>query len=392
MLMLIQFANVSAAETFTYDIIDNSGCANVLALGTRTPDNWMYDEIKQNRMRVLFNKDFANYCFNVWYKFDLSGVNAETLKKAELLLMIKTATSDTSYFELYDIENTNWTAEEVNNSASLAAAQGNEKYKEYPVSEKAFASKYKIAVTSLGYEEEPGANYSIDITDYLIEKLNNGCSEAAFCLATSNNYINCALARYGKLRITNTSNLRPVITTDLPDAAAKNKPLAFNVSVSDNTDFISSVTAAFDGETVFEKSDLNVTEYSENITIPSEKAVSGSHTVTVTAYDSYGASAVYEKTVRICAIDVINADLTADGNFTVTVKNITDAQAEVVAAVCVFDDNYKKSGADVKGGVILPGETLTFTPSVSAEGSIIEAYLWEGTTFAPITEKKVINR
>ena len=401
LIMILSSISVNAAETFTYQIVDNSDYANILSLASRTPDAWMYDEIKNGRMRVLFNRESTNYCFNVFYKFDLTGVNRDSVKKVELLLKVATATTDLSYFELYDVENTTWTGAEINNSSSIDLATSNQKFKDYPVSAESFASKHKIAKNTLGYEDAADANYAIDITDYIINKIDEGKTTVSFCLATSNNYINCAIGKYGKLRVTNTSNIRPTVTSDLADVLPRNTDVTFNVNVSDNDDYVKSVLVSFDGNVLVEETELSVSEYTKAITVPKETATTGIHKLVVKATDNYGASVTYAKNVKVCSADIVLAEFEEDEinetyTFKVKANNITSDALEVIVAICAFDDMYNLIDVNVKGEIVAGGGNVTLNPSLSTTElsgtEIIEAYIWEGNEkFMPIATKRSLQ-
>ena len=276
-----------------YQHIGFSDSAAVAALKDGEPAPWMYDVIRnQNRWRVLFNKDFDKYCFNVYLKYDISEIDVTKADSIELLLMQLKADGGSASYELYDIADASWTGANIENCSASKTADTT--YKNYPLADEPFAGGV-VESMEVGYEPDARVNYSFDITDYIKTKKAAGENEISFALAATNSYMDINLGKFAMLRVKNINKPEVIVTGE--NHAQDNMAYSFDVTAKAHGGNLSSVSVSFDGKDAGGATDIGAENYTDTFEIPANLMTAGEHTITVTAKDTDGYETSASKTV-----------------------------------------------------------------------------------------------
>lgn len=236
----------------------------------------------------------TDYKQPAFFKYDISEFAGKEVRKAEIVWG-STNRKSTALFDVSVADFDGLYEKRENNEAVERIKIGAQ------ASEKISVGGNATEAPDLSAADYPGIlsgyNINIDITEYIIDKVDSGNTEVALMWATNWGGNMVGKKDLAKLHIEYENNVKPQINFDFEDGkiVTAGSPLSLSAIVADTDGTIAECKFIFDTDE-FTASNIGGNVYS--VTVPAEKMTVGNHTIRITAKDDKGAEISVERSMQ----------------------------------------------------------------------------------------------
>lgn len=184
---------------------------------------------------------------------------------------------------------------------------------------------------------------------------------------------------------------------DVTETVCAGEDFVFNIGINDKSGFLNTVKVLYDGEVVFEETEILKTEYTKQIKVDKQYVKQGVSIIEIQADD--GSDDVYttQKEINVLYAGISelvkSSSLTAGNPVTASFKlrNISALEKSIIVLYGIYDENDSLLKLSVDGKMFASNEEDTFLVSVDVPSDKdvtklkAELYVWEGSfNFNPL--------